>query len=157
MAQRHPRNTPNSNPHGTPPPTQHARQQSPWHSATHATRPPAIRMAQRHPSDPPTSNPHGTAPHTPHTRRARDADPHGTAAPTRPAQQQSPWHSATHGTRATSAAFLNEPFWLARTPAPTRTSTATRLWSAIPKTRRHPDEALGSNPQDTAPPTRHAH
>ena len=100
MAQRHPRDMPSSNPHGTPP-TRHARQQSPWHSATHATRPPAIPMAQRHPRDPPSSNPHGTAPHTPHTRRARDADPHGTAAPTRPAQQQSPWHSAAHGTRAT--------------------------------------------------------
>ena len=40
----------------------------------------------------------------------------------------------------------NEPFWLARTPAATRTSTA-RPWSAIPKTRRHPDEALVSNPK----------
>ena len=37
MAQRHPRDTPSSNPHGTAAPTRHAQQQSAWHSATHAT------------------------------------------------------------------------------------------------------------------------
>ena len=69
------------NPHGTAPPTRHAHQQSPWHSATHPTRTPAIPMAQRHPHDTHASNPHGTAP------------------PTRHAHQQSAWHSATHATR----------------------------------------------------------
>ena len=91
MAQRHPHDTPTSNPHGTAPPTRHAHQQpawysathttSPWHSATHPTRTPAIPMAQRHPHDTHASNPHGTAP------------------PTRHAHQQSAWHSATHATR----------------------------------------------------------
>ena len=78
MAQRHPRNTPSSNPHGTAPPTRHAHR--------HGTAPPtrhAIAMAQRHPRDTPSSNPHGTAP------------------PRRHAQQQSPWHSAARATRAT--------------------------------------------------------
>ena len=108
---RHPRDTPSSSQHGPAPHPRHAQQQSPWHSATHAThqqqspwhsatqathrqqspthgathatRRAAIPMAQRRTRDPPSSNPHGTA------------------APTRPAQQQSPWHSGTHGTRAT--------------------------------------------------------
>ena len=35
--------------------------------------------------------------------------------------------------------------------------TQTTPWSAIPKTRRHPDKGSVSNPLDTAPPTRHAH
>ena len=126
MARRCTRDTPSSNPHGTAPPTRHAQQQSPWHSATYATRPAAISMAQRHPRDTPSSNPHGTAPHMRHAhqqsawhsathvtrppaipmaqRHPRDtpsSNPHGTAAPTRHAQQQSPWHSATHATCAT--------------------------------------------------------
>ena len=143
MTQRHPRDTPSSNPHGTAAPTRHAQQQSPWHSATHVTRPPAISMAQRHPRDAPetqiptpqrhprdlpSSNPHGTAPHT---RRARDADPHGTAPPTRPAQQQSPWHSATHATHATR---------------PRRRS---------PRHSATPHDLPSSNPHGTAPPTPH--
>ena len=111
MAQRHPHNTPTSNPHGTAAATRHAHQQSPWHSATHATRaismaqrqylrrrpgqqsprhgathatrPAAILMAQRHLRDTPSSSPqYGTAPHTRH------------------AHQQSSWHSAAHTTHA---------------------------------------------------------
>ena len=62
MTRRHPRDAHTSNPHGTAPPTRHAHQQSAWHSATHATHTPAIRMAQRHPRDTHASNPHGTAP-----------------------------------------------------------------------------------------------
>ena len=31
-------------------------------------------------------------------------------------------------------------------------ASQTTPWSAIPNTRRHPDEALVSNPKDTAPP-----
>ena len=38
MAQRHPRDTPSSNPNGTAAPRRHAQQQSPWHSAVRATR-----------------------------------------------------------------------------------------------------------------------
>ena len=37
MAQRHPRDTRSSNPHGTAAATRHAQQQSPWHSAARAT------------------------------------------------------------------------------------------------------------------------
>ena len=77
MTRRHPDHALVSNPNDTAPPTRRAHQQSAWHSATHATRTPAIRMAQRHPRDAHTSHPHGTAP------------------PTRHARQQSPWHSAT--------------------------------------------------------------
>ena len=38
MAQRHPRDTPSSNLHGTVAPRRHAQQQSPWHTAARATR-----------------------------------------------------------------------------------------------------------------------
>ena len=77
------------------------------------TRPPcpAIPMTQRHPRDTPTSNPHGTAP------------------PTQHAHQQSPWHSATHATRA----------------------------PAIRMAQRHPRDTRTSNPHGTAQHTRHAH
>ena len=153
MAQRHPPDPPSSNPHGTPPPTRHAEQQSPWHSGTHATRRAAIPMAQRHPRDPPSSNPHGTAPPTRpaeqqsawhsgthatrpaaipmaqrHPRDTPRSNPHGTAPPTRHAQEQSPWHSGTHATR----------------PA------------AIPMAQRHPRDTPRSNPHGTAPHTAHA-
>ena len=40
------------------------------------------------------------------------------------------------------------PFWTS--PRPRHGATQTTLWSAIPKTRRHPDHGLISNPQDTA-------
>ena len=109
-----------SHPHGIAPPTRRAHQQSAWHSATHATRTPAIRMAQRHPRHTHTSNAHGTAPPTRHAhqpsawhsathatrspairtaqRHPRDpltSHPHGTAPPTRRAHQQSAWNRAT--------------------------------------------------------------
>ena len=61
MAQRHPRDTPSSNPHGTAPPTRHAQQQSPWHSAARATRVArptpivtACRCVPRHSAERPT-------------------------------------------------------------------------------------------------------
>ena len=139
------------NPHGTAPPTPHAHQQCAWHSATHATRKPAIRMAQRHPRDTLTSHPHGTAP------------------PTRRAHQQSAWHSATHATRTPAIRMAQ------RHPRHTHTSNAhgtapptrhahqphsathaTRS-PAIRMAQRHPRDAHTSNPHGTAPPTRRAH
>ena len=96
---RHPEDGPPSNPHSTATPTRDAQQQSPWHSATQATRPAAIPMAQRHPGDTPSSNPHGTAPHAPHARHARhpSSQPatafHGIAPHTRHARRSLPLRS----------------------------------------------------------------
>ena len=113
ITQRHPHHALISNPQDTAPPrgrpaqqspctatpTRDAQQQSPWHSATHATRPAAIPMAQRHPRDTPSSNPHGTAPHAPHARHARrpSSQPatafHGTAPHMRHARRSLPLRS----------------------------------------------------------------
>ena len=69
-------------------------------------------------------------PAIPKTRRHPDhalvSNPHGTAAPTRDARQQSPRHG----------------------------DTQTRPWSAIPKTRPRPDDTPTGNPGDTATPRR---
>ena len=64
----------------------------------------------------------------PKTLRHREDGPPSTATPTRDAQQQSPWHGATHATRA----------------------------AAIPMAQRHPRDTPSSNPHGTAPHTPHA-
>ena len=88
-----------TNPQDTAPPRRRAAQQSACNTATHATHPAAIPMAQRRPRDTPSSNPHGTAAPT---RHAQQSNPHGTAPHTpharharRPSSQPA---TAFHGT-----------------------------------------------------------
>ena len=156
MAQHRARDTPSSNPHGTAPPTRHAQQQSPSHSATQATRPAAIPMAQRHLRDTPSSNPHGTAPPTTrpvaipmaqrHPRDAPNNNPHGTAPPTRPAQQQTPWHSATHATHATRP--RRRSAWHGINDAPRRDATRDDATGLATIARAHSKRSEhGSSPQ----------
>ena len=98
-----------------------------------------------------------------HTRRARDADPDTTAPHTRPPQQQSPWHSATHATHATrprrrslrhSGTHATRPRAIPmaqRHPRHTRDAPETQ----IPTAQRHPRNTPKSNPHGTAAPTPH--
>ena len=92
MTRRHPHHVLLSNPQDTAPPRGRAAQQSPWHSATHATRPPAIPMAQRHPRRVPSW--HSAA----HATRATRPTPIVTAC------HCVPRHSAAHATRPTQPA-----------------------------------------------------
>ena len=75
MTRRHPDHALVSNPQDTAPPRGRAAQQSPWHSATHATRPPTIPVAQRrtrHTRDAPDPNPHSLPLRSTAQRRTRD-------------------------------------------------------------------------------------
>ena len=122
------------------------------HGGTHAARPTAIRMAQRRPRDPPSSNPHGTAP------------------PTRPAEQQFPWHSATHATRPAAIPMAQRhprdtpssnhhgtaaPTRPAQQQSPWHSGTHATRRAAILMAQRHPRDTPCSNPHGTAPPTPH--
>ena len=136
MTRRHPDHALVSNPKDTAPPRRRPAQQSPRHGATQTTPWSPIPMTQRHPDHALLTNPNDTAPPRPRFCISPASKKMNRLDPPQPGPARF----------CTSAAFKSKPFWLARTPAATRTSTATRPWSAIPKTRRRPDDAVISNP-----------
>ena len=112
MTRRHPDEALVSNPKDTAPPRGRPGQQSSRHGASQTTPCSPILMTRRHPHHALVSNPqdlrHGATERTGrpaipmaqrHPRETPSSNPHGTAPPTRHAQQQSPWHSGTHATR----------------------------------------------------------
>ena len=121
MTRRHPHDALLTNPNDTAPPRPCPGQQSPM---TRTTPWSAIPMTRRRPHDALLTNPNDTAP--PRPRPGPQSPRHGDAQ-TRPPQQQSPWHSATHATHATRP----------RRRSPRHSGTHAACPAAIPRAQRH--------------------
>ena len=156
MTRRHPHDALLTNPNDTAPPTRHAQQHSPWHSAANAAH--ATRKAQQSPR-------HGATQTTPWSaipmaqwrpRETPASNLQDTATPRRGPGQQSLRHGHTQTTRTRPPAIPKTRRHPddALVQSLRHSDTQTTPWSAIPKTRRHLRDTPTSNPEDTAPPRR---